>query len=91
VLGVRLRDWAHTISALWETAATLLLIGPPLVTFGQRIIPFGPPLLSEPGTPAKKREKRNLEVFGFLPFHLNSHENGWFWGYGTEFWGPGVV
>ena len=88
---MRLRDWAHTISALWETAATLLLIGPPLVTFGQRIIPFGPPLLSEPGTPAKKREKRNLEVFGFLPFHLNSHENGWFWEYGTEFWGPGVV
>ena len=44
-----------------------------------------------PGTPAKKRKKRNLEVLGFLPFYLNSHENGWFWGYGNEFWGPGVV
>ena len=31
-----------------------------------------------PGTPAKKRKKRNLEVFGFLPFHLNSDENGSF-------------
>ena len=59
---MRLRDWAHTISALWETAATLLLIGPPLVTFGHCVVPFGPPLISDP---ALLRKNGKNEIWKF--------------------------